>query len=63
MERFWNSENSILYLGIIKNQLVMENQIYDFIVENLGLNGWDHYTCLSPEEQKDFLEELGFEGE
>lgn len=40
----------------------MENQIYEFIVENLGINGWDLYTSLSPEEQKDLLEELGFSG-
>ena len=38
----------------------MENQIYEFITENLGLNGWDNYTSLSPKEQKIFLEELGF---
>jgi hypothetical protein len=39
----------------------MENQIYEFITENLGLNGWDHYTSLPLEEQKTLLEELGFE--
>lgn len=38
----------------------MEDQIYEFIVENLGLNGWDHYNSLSPDEQKSMLEELGF---
>jgi hypothetical protein len=39
----------------------MENQIYELITENLGINGWDYYTSLSLEEQKTLLGGLGFE--
>jgi hypothetical protein len=39
----------------------MENQIYELITENLGINGWDYYISLSLEEQKTLLGELGFE--
>jgi|TARA_R110000824_G_scaffold143472_2_gene311167 hypothetical protein len=34
----------------------MENKIYDYIIENYGINGWDYYKGADEDEKKEMLE-------
>jgi hypothetical protein len=38
----------------------MEDKIYDFVIENYGLSGWDGYIEMDDWEKEDWLKEIGF---
>ncbi len=38
-----------------------DDLVYDFIVENYGLNGWDYFCSKNEEEKEEWLMEIGYE--
>lgn len=43
--------------------IIYDDLVYDFIVENYGLNGWDLFCSMNEGEREEWLVEIGYEKE